>query len=77
MKTCLQEWSKIIVSKKPQTNIRFLKRHRFPKDLREQMFNQHHSVSINTPEIQAVGFFTPCCSCENKSINAFHRDLAS
>lgn len=50
---------------------------RFPKDLRKQMYNQHHTVSINTQEVQAVGFPTPCCSCENQSLNTFYRDLSS
>lgn len=50
---------------------------RLPKDLREQMYSQHHCVSIRTQEVHAVDFSTPCCSCENKSQNAFHRDFTS
>ena len=57
--------------------IRLKKKKRFPKDLRKQMYNQHHTVSINTQEVQAVGFPTPCCSCENQSLNTFYKDLSS
>lgn len=55
----------------------FFKRQRFPKDEKEQMYRQHHSVSTSTQEVLAVGFSTPCCSRENETLNTFYRDLSS